>query len=69
MLAALGDASGAAERRRDYEKYRVDDNARDRAIAIARSRDPAANRAADAVVIYELRVETSPPAPTAAPAP
>jgi tetratricopeptide (TPR) repeat protein len=38
-----------------YRKYKPDDNARDRAIANARRRDPAANHAAEAIVIYDLR--------------
>lgn len=52
---ALGDTAGAAAHRAAHEKYRVDDNARDRAIALARHRDPAADHAAQAVAIYELR--------------
>lgn len=38
-----------------YEKYRPDDNARDRAITTARAADPAADHAADAIVIYDLQ--------------
>ncbi len=38
-----------------YQKYKPDDNARDRALVLARSKDPAANHAAEAVVIYDLR--------------
>ncbi|HEX5244531.1 MAG TPA: multiheme c-type cytochrome [Tepidisphaeraceae bacterium] len=60
---ALGDAAEAAAHRAAHEKYRVDDNARDRAVALARKRDPAADHAAQAVAIYELR----PPEPKAAP--
>ncbi|MEM7483165.1 MAG: tetratricopeptide repeat protein [Acidobacteriota bacterium] len=45
-----------------YQKYRPDDNARDRAIAIARARDPAADHAADAIVIYDLQREDEDPA-------
>jgi tetratricopeptide (TPR) repeat protein len=37
-----------------YRKYKPDDNARDRAVASARRKDPAANHAAEAVVIYDL---------------
>ena len=50
----LGDEAAAAEHSRLHAKYKVDDNARDRAIAAARRRYPAANRAAEAVVIYDL---------------
>ena len=38
-----------------YRKYKPDDNARDRAIVIHRSANPAANHAAEAIVIYDLR--------------
>lgn len=38
-----------------YQRYRIDDNARDRAVAAARRRDPAADHAADPVVIYDLQ--------------
>lgn len=38
----------------EHERYRVDDNARDRAVSIARRNDRAADFAADPVVIYPL---------------
>jgi tetratricopeptide (TPR) repeat protein len=38
-----------------HARYKVDDNARDRAIAAARRANPAANHAAEAVVIYDLQ--------------
>lgn len=38
-----------------YKKYKPDDNARDRAVSIARMNDPAANHAAEAIVIYDLQ--------------
>lgn len=37
-----------------YKKYKVDDNARDLAVAVARAANPAANHAAEAIVIYDL---------------
>ncbi|HEX4954874.1 MAG TPA: multiheme c-type cytochrome [Thermoanaerobaculia bacterium] len=37
-----------------YRKYKPDDNARDRAVAIARAANPAADHAAEAIVIYDL---------------
>jgi len=55
ICAELGDARGAAEHRRLHEKYRPDDNARDRAITVARRADPAADHAAQAIVIYDLQ--------------
>jgi len=51
----LGDAEQAARHRALHARYRVDDNARDRAVGLARQRYPAANRASQAVVIYTLR--------------
>ncbi len=68
--AQLGHADQAAEHRRLHEKYRPDDNARDRAVTLARLRDPAADHAAQAIVIYPLHRPgafglTPPPAPAA----
>ncbi|RMH15654.1 MAG: tetratricopeptide repeat protein [Acidobacteria bacterium] len=51
----LGERDKAAEHFALYRKYKVDDNARDRAVAIARANDPAADHAAEAIVIYDLR--------------
>lgn len=51
---ALGDAERADRHAADYERYRIDDNARDRAIAAARRADPAADHLADPVVILDL---------------
>ncbi|MBL9138121.1 MAG: tetratricopeptide repeat protein [Verrucomicrobiales bacterium] len=55
LHSQLGDAAKAAEHRKLHEKYRVDDNARDRAVTLARLRDPAADHAAQAIVIYDLQ--------------
>ena len=55
IYAQLGDETKAAYHRRQHEKYRPDDNARDRAISIARRADPAADHAAQATVIYSLQ--------------
>lgn len=57
LHAQLGDAHKAADHAALHGKYRPDDNARDRAVALARQRYPAANRAAEKVVIYPLRAE------------
>jgi tetratricopeptide (TPR) repeat protein len=51
----LGDNDKAAEHRKAHERYRPDDNARDRAVSIARRRDPAADHATQAIVIYDLQ--------------
>jgi len=53
----LGDTAKSEHHRKLHEKYKPDDNARDRAVAIARRNNPAANHAAEAVVIYDLRRE------------
>ncbi len=37
-----------------YQAYKPDDNARDRAVAAARAADPAADHAAEAIVLYDL---------------
>jgi hypothetical protein len=54
LWTELGDDARAAEHAALHATYKVDDNARDRAIAKARRAYPAANRAAEAVVIYDL---------------
>lgn len=55
LHAQLGETEVAAEHRRLHERYRPDDNARDRAVTLARRRDPAADHAAQAIVIYDLQ--------------
>ncbi|HRE99498.1 MAG TPA: multiheme c-type cytochrome [Pirellulaceae bacterium] len=45
----------AEEARKLHARYKPDENARDRAVALARARYPAANAASEAVVIYRLR--------------
>lgn len=54
LFRQLGDSQAAALHATAFERYRSDDNAADRAIQIARSRNPAADHAADAIVIYDL---------------
>lgn len=53
--ALLGDPERAAKHRRKHLEYKLDDNARDVAFVAARRRYPAANHAAEAVVIYDLQ--------------
>ncbi len=55
IYRALGEKEKAAEHHALYLKYKPDDNARDRVIALHRSTHPAANHAAEAIVIYDLR--------------
>ncbi len=55
LHAQLGDSDRALHHLQAHEKYRPDDNARDRAIHIERRRNPAADHAAQAIVIYPLQ--------------
>ena len=55
ILRDLGEPEVAAEHATLHARYKPDDNARDRAVAAARRADPAANHAAEAVVIYDLQ--------------
>lgn len=54
VLIDLGDEEGAAVHAGLHRSYKMDDNARDVAVAAARARYPAADVAAEAVVIYDL---------------
>ncbi|MHC4832907.1 MAG: multiheme c-type cytochrome [Planctomycetota bacterium] len=54
---ALDDESAAEAALAEHARYKPDDNARDRAVALARQRYPAANHAAEAVVIHDLQRE------------
>ncbi len=58
VLAALGDGPRAAHHRERHEYFRTDDNAVERAVSLHRSRNPAANHAAEPVAIYQLRPVT-----------
>ena len=55
IYAMSGREREASRQRQLHARYKVDDNARDRAIALARINDPAADHAAEAVVIYDLQ--------------
>lgn len=54
LFTQLGQDEDAAVHRQLHARYKPDDNARDRAIALARNRYPAANHAAEPLVIYSL---------------
>jgi tetratricopeptide (TPR) repeat protein len=66
IYEALGEKELADKHRALHERYKADDNAGDRAIAIARQKYPHANAAAEAVVIYPLRRGGAPELPTEA---
>ncbi len=51
----LGDQAAEERHARLHAKYKPDDNARDAAVAKARIKYPAANHAAEAIVIYDLQ--------------
>jgi tetratricopeptide (TPR) repeat protein len=55
VLGELGDPVAAEHHRGLHEHYRTDDNAIERAVTIHRSRNPAADHAAEPVAIYALR--------------
>ena len=54
VYGELGDNIEAQRHRASHNRYRVDDNARDHAVSAARRANPAANHAADPVVVYDL---------------
>jgi len=68
ILGELGQEEEAQKHRALHQKYKPDENAGDRAIAIARRNNPAADKAAEAVVIYDLQREGAFGMPAAAPA-
>jgi len=55
VYADLGDVEAEQRHSALHAKYKPDDNARDYAVAQARSKYPAANHAAEAIVIYDLQ--------------
>ena len=58
VYTALGNEQQAQRHLQQHSYYKVDDNARDFAIAEARRRDPVADHAAESVVIYDLIRDT-----------
>ncbi|WP_149498280.1 tetratricopeptide repeat protein [Roseiconus lacunae] len=57
LYEKIGDRENAAEHRRLHLRYKPDDNAKGRAVRLARQKYPAANHAAEDVVIYSLQRE------------
>jgi tetratricopeptide (TPR) repeat protein len=60
IYGLLGDKEKAETHRKLHLKYKEDDNARDRAVQIARKENPAAARVADRIVIYPLHRQGAP---------
>ncbi len=54
ILRLLDEPEQAAQHARQYERFRPDNNAQERVVALHRSRNPAADHAAEAVAIYVL---------------
>jgi len=61
----LGNREKSDEHRRLHERYKLDDNAADRAVSLAREKYPAANFAAETLVIYPLQRPGAPELPAA----
>jgi len=59
----LGNREKSEEHRRLHERYKLDDNAADRAVSLAREKYPAANFAAETLVIYPLQRSGAPELP------
>ena len=55
VYTLTGERAQAEEHRARYEEYRPDDNAREVAVTRHRRGNPAANHAAEAVVVYDLQ--------------
>lgn len=55
VLKQLGEDQSAEAHFQAYKIFKDDDNARDRAVALARAANPAADHAAEAIVIYDLQ--------------
>lgn len=53
--ARLGNAEESRRHADLHAKYKPDDNARDRAINLAKAKDPAADHASESIVLYDLR--------------
>jgi tetratricopeptide (TPR) repeat protein len=55
LYTEIGDAANAANHARLHRRYKPDDNAQGEAVRLARTRYPAANHAAEAIVKYPLQ--------------
>jgi tetratricopeptide (TPR) repeat protein len=60
LYEQLGDTRLAEQHRKSHERFRPDDNARDRAVTAARRANPAADHAGQAIVIYSLQRQGAP---------
>lgn len=55
VYTKMGKSEDAERHRLLHQKYKEDDNAREQAVSIHRAANPAANHAAESVVIYDLQ--------------
>jgi tetratricopeptide (TPR) repeat protein len=55
VYTRLGEVDKAGAQRVLYTRYKADDNARDRAVVLARQKSAPANHAAEAIVLYDLQ--------------
>ena len=62
LYEQLGDETKAEDHRQAHQRFKLDDNAADKAVRLAREKYPAANHAAEALVIYSLHRQDEPPA-------
>jgi len=60
LYSELGDAARSKAHRRLHARYKPDDNARGIAVRLARQKYPAANHAAENLVIYDLQRSGAP---------
>ena len=63
IYGQLGERGKSDEHRLLHERYKLDDNASDRAVSLARTKYPAANFAAETLVIYPLQRPGAPQLP------
>ncbi|HUQ71323.1 MAG TPA: tetratricopeptide repeat protein, partial [Planctomycetaceae bacterium] len=66
LYTQLGDTELAEKHQDAHGRYKLDDNARDKALSAARKKYPAANFAAEALVIYPLQRQGAPGLPAEA---
>jgi tetratricopeptide (TPR) repeat protein len=67
LYKELGEPENAEKHRALHARYKTDDNARDLAVGLARKKYPAADHAAEAVVIYSLTRPGAPGLPQVSP--
>jgi tetratricopeptide (TPR) repeat protein len=59
LYASMGDTENSQKHKKLHQKYKEDNNVKDSVIALARSKNKAADHAAEAIAIYELNVSNT----------